>query len=407
MTDTSEPQKPEFSSQPEPESPQAASETSSQSAGMTAGQLDEARDYGRKGLACDLLDRGIDIAYLSVMAFVFACPLEDWLNTCPVLSKIWTLRLAMMFLIVIGLHVAVSFPVSLYSGHILEHRFGLSNQTFGGWLVRYLKRNAIAVVFGLVMFIGLYWVIWLTGQYWWMVAAGAFFAVSILLGQLAPVLIMPLFYKIERLDMPELTDRLARLSEGTGLSIEGVYRMDLSEETSKANAMLAGMGHTRRVLLGDTVISNFSLDEIEVIFAHEIGHHVFHHIRKLILAGLVYSAVWFWVCDLILRAWVSQGGESFDYAQLPIYTLPLVMLTITLLSNVIEPLQNAVSRHYERQCDQYALDRTGLKDAFISAFRKLAKLNKDNPTPPRLEVLLFHSHPPIGDRLAMAEKDSP
>ncbi len=401
MTDTPEPQQPAPSSQTEPESPDVAAE---QSAGMTAGQLDEAREYGRKGLACDLLDRGVDIAYLSLMAFVFACPLDNWLNTCPVLSSIWTLRLVMMFLIVIGLHIVVSFPLSLYSGHLLEHSYGLSNQTFGGWLSRYLKRNAMAVAFGLAMFVGLYWVIWLTGPYWWMVAAGAFFAVSILLGQLAPVLIMPLFYKIERLDMPELTDRLAKLTEGTSLSIEGVYRMGLSEETSKANAMLAGMGRTRRVLLGDTVISNFSLDEIEVIFAHEIGHHVFHHIRKLILAGLVYSVVWFWVCDLILQAWVSQGGGVFDYSQLPIYTLPLVMLTITLLSNVIEPLQNAISRRYERQCDQYALDQTGLNEAFISAFQKLAKLNKDDPNPPRLEVLLFHSHPPIGDRLAMAKK---
>ena len=379
-------------------------EPSSQSAGMTAGQLNEAREYGRKGLACNLLDRGIDIAYLAVMAFVFACPLDAWLSTCPVLNSIWTLRLAVMFLIVIGLHIAVSFPLSFYSGHTLEHRYALSNQTLAAWLLRYFKRMALAVIFGLAMFVGLYWVIWLTGPYWWLVAAAAFFAVSILLGQLAPVLIMPLFYKIERLDMPELTGRLSRLSQGTGLSIEGVYRMGLSEETSKANAMLAGMGRTRRVLLGDTLINNFSLDEIEVIFAHEIGHHVFHHIRKLILAGLIYSTVWFWICDLILKAWVAGGDVTFDYARLPVYTLPLVMLIVTVLLNLIEPLQNAISRRYERQCDRYALDRTGLREAFVTAFEKLAKLNKDDPAPPRLEVLLFHSHPPISDRLAMAKK---
>ena len=169
--------------------------------------------------------------------------------------------------------------------------------------------------------------------------------------------------------------------------------------------MLAGLGRTRRVLLGDTVISNFSLDEIEVIFAHEIGHHVFRHIRKMIVAGLLYSIVWFWVCDRILAAWVTAVDGSFSYAALPIYTLPLVMLIITVLSNLIEPLQNAVSRHYERQCDQYALDKTGMRDAFVSAFEKLAKLNKDDPHPSRLEVVLFHSHPPIGARLAMAKKD--
>ena len=138
------------------------------------------------------------------------------------------------------------------------------------------------MAFSLALVLGLYWLIWTTGGWWWLAAAAAFFVVSIVLGQLAPVLILPLFYRIEKLDAPELTDRIARLAEGTGLSIEGVYRMDLSDETVKANAMLAGLGRTRRVLLGDTLLNGFSPDEIEVIFAHEIGHHVFRHIRKMI-----------------------------------------------------------------------------------------------------------------------------
>lgn len=396
MSDTTETQD-DFSSGPNDSRGREA-------AGLTAGELDEARRYGRVNLVCDIADRGIDLVYLAIMAFVFAQPLDAWLNTCPVLHNVWTLRLAVMFFIVIGLHVAVSFPLSFFSGHVLEHRYALSNMTLGGWLWRYCKRNAVAVAFGLVMFVGLYWVIWLTGPYWWLVAAGAFFLVSILLGQLAPVLIMPLFYKIERLEMPELADRMTRLSEGTGLSIEGVYRMGLSEETKKANAMLAGLGRTRRVLLGDTVINNFSLDEIAVIFGHEIGHHVFHHIHKMIAAGLVYSVVWFWICDRILAAWVGAAGGGFDRAMMPVSTLPLLMLVITVLSNLIEPLQNAISRRYERQCDRYALEKTGLRDAFISAFEKLARLNKDDPHPARLEVLLFHSHPPIGERLEMAKR---
>ena len=137
------------------------------------------------------------------------------------------------------------------------------------------------------MMLGLYWLIWTAGGWWWLAAAGLFFLVSVALGQLLPVLILPLFYKIERLDQPELAARIARLAEGTGLSIEGVYRMALSDETVKANAMLAGLGRTRRVLLGDTLLDAFSPDEIEVILAHEIGHHVFGHIRKMIVGGAV------------------------------------------------------------------------------------------------------------------------
>ena len=369
---------------------------------MSDGELAEAKRYGRLELGCALADKALDVCYLAVAAFLLARPIDQWLQqTGPLLKGNSTLRLAALFLVVMAIHVAVSFPLSFYTGHLLEHQFNMSTQTFGRWLWRYLKRNLLAVAFSMALVLGLYWLIWLTGGWWWLTAAAAFFVVSIVLGQLAPVLILPLFYRIEKLDVPELSDRLARLAAGTGLSIEGVYRMDLSEETVKANAMLAGLGRTRRVLLGDTLLSGFSPDEIEVIFAHEIGHHVRHHIRKMIVAGLLYSTAGFWVCDRLLAAWAVPGS---DYAHLPVDTMPFVLLILTVFAMLMEPLQNAVSRRYEKQADRYALERTGLKDAYLSAFRKLAKLNKDDPNPHWLDVLLFHSHPPVAERLAMAEE---
>jgi len=213
---------------------------------------------------------------------------------------------------------------------------------------------------------------------------------------------MPLFYKIEELDNPELADRIARLVEGTGLSVRGVYRLDISSETVKGNAMLAGLGRTRRMLLGDTLLNGFTSDEIEVICAHEVGHHVFGHLRKLILIGVVYSTIGFWICDRLLA--VSMPSFDGDYANVPIYTLPLVMLVFAVFAILLEPLQNFVSRRYERQCDRYALQRTGLNGAYSSAFRKLARLNKDDPQPHWLDAFLFHSHPPISERLAAAEE---
>jgi STE24 endopeptidase len=367
--------------------------------GMTDDQRTEAKRYGRLELRCTLADKAIDLGYLAFAAFVLAGPLDGWLQTAPLLAS-RSLRLVAMFLVVLGLHVAVSFPLSVYSGHVLERRFQLSTQTFGRWLGRYLKRNLLAGALSLAMLVGLYWLVWTVGPWWWLAAAGVFFLVSIVLGQLAPVLILPMFYKIERLDAPELADRMARLAAGTGLSIEGVYRMDLSAETVKANAMLAGLGRTRRVLLGDTLLDGFSPEEVEVIFAHEIGHHVFHHIRKLIAALLLYGLAGFWTCDRALAAWTG----SAPYADMPVSTLPFVLLALALFGILLEPLQNAMSRRFERQADRYALQRTGNRDAYHSAFCKLARLNKDDPTPHRLDVLLFHSHPPVAERLAMAEE---
>lgn len=380
---------------------------------MTPDQLEEAKRYGRLELICDLADKALDVVVLGVIAFVFARPLDRWL--AEGISRAG-LRLAALFVIVTTIHIAISFPLSVYSGFVLEHRFGLSRQTFGRWLWRYFKRNLLVIVFGLALFEGLYAIIWWTGPNWWWIAAGAFFVVSVLIGQLVPVLILPLFYKIERIGTgaggdggeqeakaAEVTRRMTRLAEGTGLSIEGVYRMDMSAETAKANAMLAGLGRTRRVIMGDTLLDGFSPDEIEVVFAHEIGHHVYRHIHKLIAVGVVFSAAGFWLCDQILRSWAGIGSGGSGYENLSPASLPLVMFVLSVFGLALEPLQNAISRRFERQCDRYALTRTGLRAAYISAFRKLARLNKDDPSPNPIAVLLFHSHPPIAERLAMAE----
>jgi STE24 endopeptidase len=370
---------------------------------MTPDELAEAKRYGRRELACGLIDKAVDVAFLAVAAFLLARPIDGWLQDCTVLKDSDTLRLLALFVGVTALHLAVSFPLSFYSGFMLEHQFQLSNLTFGGWLWRYVKLHAVGLLLGMALFAGFFWLIWLTGPWWWLTAAGAFFIVSVILGQLAPVLFLPLFYKIKRLDAPELTERIARLAEGTGLAIEGVYRIELSAETKKANAMLAGLGRTRRVLLGDTLLDGFTADEIAVVFAHEIGHHVYRHVRKMILWGILYSVAGFWICDRLVSWFV--GEQPLDYAHLPVWTLPFFMFVLTVFFMLLGPVQNFVSRRYERQSDRYALDRSSNREAFRTAFQKLARLNKDDPDPPRLEVILFHSHPPIGERLAMAEEN--
>jgi STE24 endopeptidase len=343
----------------------------------------------------------LDVVYLGVMALVFAQPLDDWLaGLLPSGSEQSYVRLLLLYFVVMGLHILISLPLSFYSGYVVEHRFGLSNQTVRRWARNWLLSNALALGLGAALFMGLYFIMWNTGPYWWLIAAGAFFVVSVLLGQLAPVLIVPLFYKVEPIDNEALVDRLKRLADGTGLTIEGVYRLGLSADTSKANAALAGLGRTRRVLMGDTLLDKFGPDEIEVIFAHEIGHHVHRHIPKMIATGLIISLAGFWLLDRVLVWWAGISTA----ADAPTSSLPLVMFTMGAFMMLLSPLQNAISRHYERQCDRYALARTGNHAAYRSAFTKLARLNKADPEPNPVEVFLLHSHPPIRERLALAGK---
>jgi STE24 endopeptidase len=210
-----------------------------------------------------------------------------------------------------------------------------------------------------------------------------------------------MFYKIERLHDAELSSRFQRLADGTTLNIRGVYRLQLSTETNKANAMLAGLGRTRRVILGDTLLDGFTPEEIEVVLAHEIGHHVYHHIPKQMGIGLLLALAGFYLCDRLLVAW---SGPDFVYQNMPVHALPLLMLAISLLSLVTSPLLHAISRHFERQCDRFALHRTGLYEPYVAAFSRLSRLNMADPQPPRWEVLLFHDHPPIAERQRLAEQ---
>lgn len=367
---------------------------------LTTEQREEAKRYGRITLRLSLADLAIDLVYLTLAAFWLGPRVDNWLAGYPILSGDRSLlRLATLVAVLFAIHALVSFPLSFYAGHVVEHRFQLSQQTLGRWFRKYLLRITLSLAFSAALFAGLYAIIWWVGPYWWLAAAAAFFIVSVILGQLAPVVFLPLFYKVERLEDPSLVERMQALAAGTGLTVEGVYRLRLSEETSKANAMLAGLGRTRRVLMGDTLLDNFTPDEIDVIFAHEIGHHVHRHIPKMIFAGAAVSLLGFWLCDQFIGAWTGIA----DPALWPVATQPLLVWFTTLYMMALGPLTNAVSRRYERQCDRYALRRTSNAEAYRTAFTKLARLNKADTEPNPIEVMLFHSHPPISERLLLAD----
>ncbi len=367
---------------------------------QTPEQRAEARRYNHISLACTLVDMSIDLVYLGLMAFVFARPLDAWLaRFAPLAADQSMLRMIALFCIVMIGHMLVSLPLSFYSHYVVEHQFGLSNQSLARWVRNWSLSNVLTIVLGGLLNLGLFWIIWHTGAYWWLIAAAAFFVVSVVLGQLAPVLIVPLFYKVEPIDNAELDARLKELAKGTGLTIEGVYRLGLSADTQKANAMLAGLGSTRRVLMGDTLLEKFTPDEIDVIFAHELGHHVHKHIPKMIATGVLTSLAGFYLIDRVIVWWAGISTA----AAAPVASLPLVMFTLTAFSLLLSPLQNAISRFYERQSDRYALARTSNPSAYRSAFWKLARLNKADTEPHPLEVIMLHSHPPISERLAMAD----
>ncbi len=357
----------------------------------------EVKRYQRQKLTAVLVNTLLGLAFLAVMAFAVGPPLDTWLRGW-LGDGPWLRLLAVAVVVGAGLEL-LTLPLSFWSGYVLEHRYGLSNQTAGKWLWRQVKGYLVGGAIGLPLLFGLYALLRLTHP-WWLWAALGWLAVTLLLGRLLPVVILPLFYKVTRLDDPAMQQRLERLSTGTGLTVEGVYRLHLSEETRKANAALAGLGSTRRVLLSDTLLEQFTPEEIEVVFAHEVGHHVHRHLPKMVAVSVLLSLAGFWLVDLVLRAAAQGlGYASFNDPA----ALALVLLVLTLFGLLLSPAQNALSRFFERQCDRYALERTRDPLAYRSAFTKLARLNKSDPDPHPLVAWLFYDHPPIRQRLALAD----
>jgi STE24 endopeptidase len=363
----------------------------------------EVKKYQRLKLRTLLASMILSLIFLGLMA-LWAGPHVDRLVRDVFGNNPWLRLVALAFLYGAALEL-LTLPLDYWSKFVLEHRYQLSTQTFGGWVWRQVKGYLVGGIIGLLLLLGLYFILWQTGEAWWLWATAGWLAVTSLLGRILPVVILPLFYKVTRLDDPELLQRLRRLAEGTGLTVEGIYRLHLSAETRKANAALAGMGRTRRVLLGDTLLDQFTPEEIEVVFAHEVGHHVYRHLVKMIALGVVTAAAGFWLVDVVLR----RGAPALGYPQdvLPAYAdpaaLPFFLFVLTVFGLILSPLENALSRFYERQCDRYALRRTGLVRAYHSAFVKLAQLNKSDPDPHPVVVWLFYDHPPIRARLALAD----
>jgi len=362
----------------------------------------EARRYRVASLRWTLIDKAVDLIYLGTVAIFAGTILLGWSKSIPWIGSTWTGQVIGVFLLVTAGHIVVSFPISYIGGFLLEHRFGLSTLRFWKWLFRYLAGLVImAVCIMGAMIVGLFWIIRLLDNWWWPAAALGFYGIAILLSWVLPVVVMPLFYQMKPLGRPELYDRLRKLASRGGLTLEGVYRWGLSVETVKANAAVVGLGTTRRVLLSDTLLAKFSDEEIGIVFAHEVGHHVKRHMKKMLAGSLVTSLFSFWMLHLVL-GW--RIGADTPISTISPAMVPMILFVLTLFSLLGEPLLYAFTRHNERQADRYALEETNDPDAFRSAFRRLARQNKDDPNPPWLEVVLMYSHPPISERIVQADR---
>ena len=359
----------------------------------------EARRYNRIRRWLGISDFGMGFVYLVVL---LVTPWSAWLRDLAYRmgSQNYSLSLFMylLLLLVIGKGLTIGLD---YYGFRLEHQYKLSTQRFRSWIWDEIKGFLVGLVLGSIVVELVYFTIRQWPQDWWLLAWALFMVLFVVLAQLAPVVLFPIFYKFEPLDNEDLRRRLVMLGQRAGTRVRGVYRWRLSEKSKKANAALTGLGATRRIILADTLLDNYTPEEIEAVLAHELGHHVHRHILKSIVVQAAITLLGFWAANWVLHYAVDQHmfEQLSDFAD-----LPLLALVSVVLSFVLMPVLNAYSRFNERQADRYAFESIASIEPFISSMNKLAEQNLAERTPSKWVEWFFHSHPSISRRLAAAEE---
>jgi len=359
----------------------------------------EARRYNRIRRWLSMADLVLGFAFLVVLLVTgWSGALRDYaVQLAPEQYSIQVFFYVLM-LLVISKILAVGVD---YYGFRLEHRYHLSNQKLRSWIWDELKGWLLGLVLGTLLVELLYFTIRQSPQHWWIVAWFAFMALLVLFAQIAPIVFLPLFYKFEPLENDNLKDRLIRLSERAGTRVRGVYEWKLSEKSKKANAALTGLGATRRIILADTLLQNYSDDEIEAVLAHELGHHVHKHILKSIAVQAGITLLGFWAANTVLH-YAMERSHLFETMS-DFANLPLLVLVSTVLSFLLMPILNSYSRFNERQADRYCFQSITTVSPFISSMNKLAEQNLAERAPGKWVEWFFHSHPAIAKRVAAAE----
>ncbi len=352
------------------------------------------------GLICVLvvLGAGLDKWFRNVIqGAASGIPLLTW----QPLAGWFPLQIIAYFVLIFVAYEILTLPLGYYSGYVLPHRYGISVMSMRAWL----KDLGIGFGLNLVLeaaFISLVYALlaW-QPQWWWLWAGLIILFFSVIMANLAPILIFPLFYKFTPLPEGELTQRLLSLAARAHTQVRGVFSMGMSNKTTATNAALMGLGNTRRIVLGDTMIDRYTTDEIEVILAHELGHHVHRDIWKLIVSQTILTLLGLFVANLVLH-WVIDQQHYYRALTDPA-TLPFFFLLIGIFSFLVMPINNGYTRAIEYQADEYALQSTGKGEAFKSAMSRLANQNLAEIEPAPIVEFLFHSHPSIKKRLQHAD----
>lgn len=357
------------------------------------------KSYAREKYAIFFTDLLLTFVFLAAYQ-IFLSPVICAGIASPAGKIPFYLSLSIYLTIFCILYYIAFFPLHLYSSFLIDHKYSLSNQAVDNWVKDEIKRSALSFIIFLGAVNIFYFLIRTTADLWWVCACVVWLAFTVLFAKITPNLIIPLFYKYSPIKNKELKNKICDLAKASGIRIIDVLQLNLSSKTKKANAAVIGLGGSRRVVLGDTLLSNFTPEEIEAVIAHEFAHHKEWHMQKMILFSCALTGVGFFILSITMQylRTLLKAEAIYDIKLFPAFALVMFVFGLAIM-----PAEKAFSRMLERDADKFSLRLTNNRSAFITLMSKLAELNLSDANPPKAIKYLLYDHPPISERINMAE----
>lgn len=289
-------------------------------------------------------------------------------------------------------------PFSIYDTFVIEERYGFNKTKPKTFFLDTVKGLLLSAILGGVVLAGIVWFFGRFGKNGWVYVWVGLTMFELFVGYIAPVVIMPMFNKFTPIQEGELKDKIIDYAKKQNFKLKGIYKMDGSKRSSKANAFFTGFGRYRRIVLFDTLLEKLAADEILAVLAHEMGHFKKRHIIKGLAISIVHGGFMLFVFSLFLNN--KDLISVFGFGEVSIYAgLIAFGILFSPINTLVSIGGHWLSRKFEREADNFTVETIGSASTLIEGLKKLTVDSLGNLTPHPVKVFMDYSHPPILERI--------
>ena len=359
---------------------------------------EQAKAYHRSGTALWVLNTAWALILPALLLWTgLSARMRDWARAA---GRRWFFGVAIYWVLFTIVTTAIDLPRAYYEGFIRQHAYGLSNQTFGKWASDQFASLGVALVIGALVLWVPYLLLAKSPRRWWIYTSALAVPFIVLIVLIQPVWIDPLFNRFGPMQDKALEAEILTLADRAGIEGGRVFEVAKSEDTKALNAYVNGFGSTKRIVLWDTILKALDRKQLLVVMGHEMGHYVLGHVWKLMGVLAVTILLLLYAVHRLAATLIARFSGRFGFTSLAdVASLPLILLLVTAVSLVTDPVALAAQRYFEHEADRFAIEITRDNHAGATAFVILQQENLAVPRPGRLYTWFRMSHPPVGERI--------